>query len=92
MQLGCKARSLYNELRVSSQSSRGKSEQVTTSTLAAVANIIDAVKDLVTWLDRFITVHTSLIIAVRCDSFVNFFVLELLLMGMSPICQLRGIS
>ncbi len=53
MHLGCKARSLFNELRtpVPAQSD-GKSEQVTTSTLAAVADIIDSVKDLVSWLDR----------------------------------------
>ena len=30
----------------------GKSEPVTTSTLAAVADIIDSVKDIVSWLDR----------------------------------------
>jgi len=53
MQLGCKARSLYNELCVISNTSNRKSEQVTTSTLAAVADIIDGVKDLVSWLDRY---------------------------------------
>jgi hypothetical protein len=53
MQLGCKARSLYNELRIIYQSfDHGKTEQVTTATLAAVADIIDQVKDLLSWLDR----------------------------------------
>lgn len=54
MKLGCKARSLYNELRSSVPTLiNGKSEQVTTSTLAAVADIIDGVKDLISWLDRY---------------------------------------
>lgn len=53
MQLGCKARSLYNELRSTYHSFSGKTEQVTTSTLAAVADIIDQVKDLLSWLDRY---------------------------------------
>lgn len=54
MKLGCKARSLYNELRSTVPSSvNGKSEQVTTLTLAAVADIIDGVKDLMSWLDRY---------------------------------------
>ncbi|XP_059353066.1 uncharacterized protein LOC130688934 isoform X4 [Daphnia carinata] len=53
MQLNCKARSLYNELlRTSHSYNNGKAEQVTTATLAAVADIIDRVKDLLSWLDR----------------------------------------
>ena len=53
MQLGCKARSLYNELHASIPTSTGgKTEQVTTATLAAVADINDSVKDVVSWLDR----------------------------------------
>jgi len=53
MKLGCKARSLFNELHATVPSLvNGKSEQVTTSTLAAVADIIDGVKDLISWLDR----------------------------------------
>ncbi|XP_032790623.2 uncharacterized protein LOC116927700 isoform X4 [Daphnia magna] len=53
MQLGCKARSLFNELLSTCHSyNNGKAEQVTTATLAAVADIIDRVKDLLSWLDR----------------------------------------
>ena len=53
MQLGCKARSLFNELKNNYYLSHDRTEQVTTATLAAVADIIDQVKDLLSWLDRY---------------------------------------
>ena len=63
MKLGCKARSLFNELHATVPSLvNGKSEQVTTSTLAAVADIIDGVKDLISWLDRCDILKTFMIL------------------------------
>ncbi|UYV69225.1 CNKSR2 [Cordylochernes scorpioides] len=46
LQLSCKARNLYNELRMSNAA------EVSTRTLSAVVDLLKTVKNLVAWMDR----------------------------------------
>lgn len=55
LKLGCKSQSLFNNLKHLSQSSAdsGKKERVSTETLSAVSDILNLVKSLISWLDRY---------------------------------------
>ncbi|KAG1689935.1 Connector enhancer of kinase suppressor of ras 3 [Nymphon striatum] len=51
LKLGCRARSLYNELKQSVKEGR-KQERVNTATLTAVSGILSSVKAVIAWLNQ----------------------------------------
>ncbi|KAG8189753.1 hypothetical protein JTE90_012928 [Oedothorax gibbosus] len=55
LKLGCKAQSLFNDLKRVCQdfADTGKKERVSVETLSAVSDIINLVKSLISWLDRY---------------------------------------
>ncbi|KAI1286798.1 Connector enhancer of kinase suppressor of ras 2 [Halotydeus destructor] len=57
LRLGCKARSLFNQLKhdeLDSSEIKGKhQDRVSTSTLSSVSDILVSVKSFVSWLDRY---------------------------------------
>lgn len=54
LRLGCKSRSLYNQLKQDDlhDTDGSKQERVSTSTLSAVSDILAAVKSFLSWIDR----------------------------------------
>lgn len=54
LKLGCKAQSLFNDLKRVCQdfADTGKKERVSPETLSSVSDIINLVKSLISWLDR----------------------------------------
>ncbi|GFS38694.1 connector enhancer of kinase suppressor of ras 2 [Nephila pilipes] len=55
LKLGCKAQSLFNDLKRVCQdyADTGKKQRVSVETLSAVSDIINLVKSLISWLDRY---------------------------------------
>lgn len=55
LRLGCKARSLYNQLKQDELgiTDRSKQERVSTSTLSGVSEILVSVKSFISWIDRY---------------------------------------
>ncbi|XP_035227440.1 uncharacterized protein LOC118199652, partial [Stegodyphus dumicola] len=55
LKLGCKAQSLFNDLKRVCQdfADSGKKERVSVETLSGVSDIINLVKSLISWLDRY---------------------------------------
>lgn len=55
VKLGCKARSLYNDLKLNGpqdHSENMRQERVSTTVLSAVSEVLTSVKALISWLDR----------------------------------------
>lgn len=69
LKLSCKARSLYNEIEMRYPSSQPGKQTVTGATMAAVGDVLESVRILLSWLERkpfntsleFIKVRTTLI-------------------------------
>ena len=69
LRLGCKSRSLFNQLRqeTSDTSNKTKSDRVSTKTLSGVCNILNAVKAFISWIDRYPFESQDQYIPVRKD-------------------------
>ncbi|GFY65817.1 connector enhancer of kinase suppressor of ras 2, partial [Trichonephila inaurata madagascariensis] len=68
VKLGCKARSLYNDLKLNGPQDHlesMKQERISTSILSAVSEILTSVKALVSWLDRLPFLHDSLCLKLK---------------------------
>ncbi|GIX91886.1 connector enhancer of kinase suppressor of ras 2 [Caerostris darwini] len=68
VKLGCKARSLYNDLKLNGpqdHSESMKQERITTSVLSAVSEILTSVKAFVSWLDRLPFLHDSVCLKLK---------------------------
>ncbi|GFQ74559.1 connector enhancer of kinase suppressor of ras 2, partial [Trichonephila clavata] len=68
VKLGCKARSLYNDLKLNGPQDHlesMKQERISTSVLSAVSEILTSVKALVSWLDRLPFLHDSLCLKLK---------------------------
>ncbi|XP_055930788.1 uncharacterized protein LOC129961019 [Argiope bruennichi] len=63
VKLGCKARSLYNDLKLNGPQDHlenMRQERISTNVLSAVSEILTSVKALISWLDRLPFLHDSL--------------------------------
>ncbi|XP_042899753.1 uncharacterized protein [Parasteatoda tepidariorum] len=67
LKLGCKAQSLFNDLKRVCQdyANTGKKERVSVETLSAVSDLINLVKSLISWLDRYPFVGQDSYVEVR---------------------------
>ncbi|GFT58741.1 connector enhancer of kinase suppressor of ras 2 [Nephila pilipes] len=68
VKLGCKARSLYNDLKLNGPQDHLESmrqERISTNVLSAVSEILTSVKALVSWLDRLPFLHDTLCLKLK---------------------------
>jgi hypothetical protein len=52
LKLSCKARSLFNELRLYGPSSNDPKQKISTGSMSAAADVLDSLWNLILWLDR----------------------------------------